>query len=351
MANRVPLEIVSMMPAMRSHLAKESKKTKSAADLLDKWDDVDDDDAVVFDRSGVKESDWITVELMLPLLEKANEISQALEGSNAVTNSSIVPKLAELLVTAEEQIALLSKPCLDSVDREDARGQALLFAKEFCKQLNKYTSIRECPVEPSIYWLAAYLDPRYRSFLWVPKEKREAARLQVASWLQAEINALPPLFEHEPLPADGGRKRKAGDAAEGEPAAKRGKFEGEDDNDEQMEAQETEVQRWHKLKSIAGQMPLPYLKSLEKDFPGICRVARRILCAPASSAPSERVFSAAELLISALRTSLTSENVSELMSVDRNQRFLPEYAEMLKLEAEEAKVKSSSSSSSSAGAK
>jgi len=49
LANRVPLEIVSSMPSVRKHAARKNKESKSAQDILDKWDDVSDEDPVVFD--------------------------------------------------------------------------------------------------------------------------------------------------------------------------------------------------------------------------------------------------------------------------------------------------------------
>ena len=48
------------------------------------------------------------------------------------------------------------------------------------------------------------------------------------------------------------------------------------------------------------------------EFPHIANVARKVLCIPASSAPSERVFSAAGLTITKLRARLLPENASAL---------------------------------------
>ena len=55
-----------------------------------------------------------------------------------------------------------------------------------------------------------------------------------------------------------------------------------------------------------------------ESFLTLCQIARKVLCIPATSAPSERVFSVAGLTISKLRSRLDSENASCLVILRDN---------------------------------
>jgi zinc finger BED domain-containing protein 1 (E3 SUMO-protein ligase ZBED1) len=59
--------------------------------------------------------------------------------------------------------------------------------------------------------------------------------------------------------------------------------------------------------------PLEWWKSHEVRLPLLSRLARRVLCIPATSAPSERVFSAAGLTIANRRAALNAENAAALI--------------------------------------
>lgn len=62
-----------------------------------------------------------------------------------------------------------------------------------------------------------------------------------------------------------------------------------------------------------GNEVLLWWKARADRYPNLSALARRILAIPATSAPSERLFSQAMLLISKKRVCLTDDNVSKLI--------------------------------------
>ena len=61
--------------------------------------------------------------------------------------------------------------------------------------------------------------------------------------------------------------------------------------------------------------PLGWWQDNKADFPIMSELARILLCIPATSAPSERIFSLASRVISKLRSSLDPENASQIVFV------------------------------------
>ena len=72
--------------------------------------------------------------------------------------------------------------------------------------------------------------------------------------------------------------------------------------------------------------PLICWKEYCDRFPIIAKVARRTLCIPATSAPSERAFSVAGLTISKLRSRLKPENASCLIFLKENAELIKEWS-------------------------
>jgi len=198
------------------------------------------------------------IEEILPLLDKANEISVALEASNAVTISRVLPLFAELLDLADDQIVELSKPVSHSLDHETARAQALLFAKCMRSSIDDYIAIREVPDSPGIWWLASYLDPRTRGFHWIPDKFRKAVRQKVRACIEAECADIEELLATDKNSSSSSssssvpdsNKRKADDEHADAPPSKRGKYEGAD-QEMASEDTESEFECYHKLPQMS----------------------------------------------------------------------------------------------------
>ena len=64
--------------------------------------------------------------------------------------------------------------------------------------------------------------------------------------------------------------------------------------------------------------PLDWWRVNQTRFPRLASLAGRYLCIPGTSVPSERVFSAAGLVVNRLRTRLTPEHVDMLVFLNKN---------------------------------
>ena len=71
--------------------------------------------------------------------------------------------------------------------------------------------------------------------------------------------------------------------------------------------------------------PLKWWKENESRFPHISGVARKFLSIPATSAPSERVFSAAGLTITKTRASLSPDHAAELIFLHDSWEYAEKY--------------------------
>ncbi|XP_034149433.1 zinc finger BED domain-containing protein RICESLEEPER 3-like [Esox lucius] len=64
--------------------------------------------------------------------------------------------------------------------------------------------------------------------------------------------------------------------------------------------------------------PLDWWKVYDKKFPKVSQLARRYLCIPATSSPSERIFSTGGNIVACHRAALKPETVDKLVFLARN---------------------------------
>ncbi|XP_034540402.1 zinc finger BED domain-containing protein 1-like [Notolabrus celidotus] len=80
-----------------------------------------------------------------------------------------------------------------------------------------------------------------------------------------------------------------------------------------LEKLDTEMRLYLSLPAIDAEAdPLSWWKTHVEEFPMLSKVARKYLCIPATSVPSERVFSASGHILSPQRSRLSTENVNML---------------------------------------
>ena len=85
--------------------------------------------------------------------------------------------------------------------------------------------------------------------------------------------------------------------------------------------------------------PLSWWKAVDKagKFPVLCRLAERFLCIPATSAPSERIWSRGGGVLTAKRNRLGSAVASSTMFLKENKHAMKAYFEFIKKRAKELK--------------
>ncbi len=83
-----------------------------------------------------------------------------------------------------------------------------------------------------------------------------------------------------------------------------------------------ELESYQKVPTIPiCDSPLNWWKVHEQSYPLLAYVAKALLCIPATSVPSERVFSTAGDVVNAQRATLTPENVDMLVFLKKTLTF------------------------------
>ncbi len=180
--------------------------------------------------------------------------------------------------------------------------------------------------------IASALDPRHKHLRFFSSREKEATKEKLLE-LCANMAATAGNDEDEPVAA--GEEGASGAAAENEdtavPAAQAGVQRSQDSamtlllgddysSPEQGDDPEAEVDTYMRdnLPSLDTD-PLEWWKIQKTRFPRLAILARRYLCIPGTSVPSERIFSTAGLTVNRLRTRLTPEHVNMLLFLNKNQ--------------------------------
>lgn len=166
-----------------------------------------------------------------------------------------------------------------------------------------------------VHWLATYLDPGYKHFGFIKNDiVRKSMLEKTRSLLVAKIADI-----QLPVP-DAGIVTDASQR-EGCSAAKKRKLDifdaariGVPQIVENM-SEIAELDHYETAPVPESKNPLEFWKRHQNDLPRLAKVAAQVLVISASSAPSERCFSAAGRIIEERRTSLKPETVDDLVRV------------------------------------
>ncbi|XP_074551526.1 E3 SUMO-protein ligase ZBED1-like [Halichoeres trimaculatus] len=248
--------------------------------------------------------DLEVLEAVQKVLKPLQEFTDALSGEEYVTLSYVKPVLHlfnESLLACEEGDSELCKSIKTSI----------------LEYLNsKYSD----PATTDLLEMASFVDPRFRA-TYIPSEKVDALKhravLDVEMLLADQSSCQPPYLLTVPEPADG----------EGAVAPKAKKTlasffkqrTATTTASTLREAIENELSSYLQSASVESDTdPLKWWKDHEVVFPALSHLAKKYLLVPATSSPSERVFSCSGNIVTCHRASLKPDMVDRLVFLAQN---------------------------------
>lgn len=248
---------------------------------------------------------WILMEQLLKILEPFAEATELRGAENRVTISLRNPYVRGL----EMHVDQMAREYINS----DAIGA-------FCEKVGQQMRLR-CPPDPvegDLTWKATVLDPRYKL---IGLSSVESIKLRSA--LEVEVVALSgcshvitcstPDTTH-PSPSPSSTLNKLVQLAF--PSNEPNHTQSSDINNTVRE----ELTEYFKEKHVAAdQDPLEWWSVNRKKYPNFQKLISKYMSVPATSTPSERIFSTGGNTANKLRSSLTGKHVEALVFLKHNE--------------------------------
>ncbi|XP_063075476.1 E3 SUMO-protein ligase ZBED1-like [Engraulis encrasicolus] len=233
------------------------------------------------------------------------EFTDALSGEDYVSVSYLKPVL-HLLRTAT-----LAEDDEDTDLTKEIKTKALHYIEE------KYSD----PVTQGLLDITSFLDPRFKT-TYISEENvqfmKDRVKMEMELVAQKEqrasvtTNPMPVRAEEEPPSTSAKRKRSLGSffKTNAVPASSTAQLE---------DTIKAELDNYLITPTIDGeQNPLDWWRLHNVNFPWLSKLARKYLCIPATSAPSERLFSASGNIVTCQRASLKPAKVDMLVFLAKN---------------------------------
>ena len=283
------LNMIERVLEQESALAKVLSADKKTRPLVPTWQDIE------------------VLEVVKKTLKSLQDFTDALSGEEYVTLSYIRPVLhlfnTSLLAPEEGDTELCKSIKFCIVDYLN----------------NKYAD----PSTSELLDIASLLDPRFKAS-YISGEKIDALKHRVITEAESLPNDQASCLSDPavPPPADQGEA-----AVAVPPTAKKKKslasfFEhGTPTSTTQTQTGAVENELSSYLLSLCVESnadPLKWWKNHEINFPTLSRLAKRYLCVPATSSPSERVFSCSGNIVTCHRASLKPDSVDRLVFLAQN---------------------------------
>ena len=158
--------------------------------------------------------------------------------------------------------------------------------------------------------MATALDPRYKTLRCLSPEEKE----QTWTVIEEKLFVAAASDTHDEQPSVSHIEDDSDTVCE--PSHKRIRLmDSDSDTDEAAESTAEEFARFKAEKKLSdGENPLMWWKTNEHRFPRLSQLAKNVLCVPATSVPSEKLFSSAGYIVNKRRASLDPQTVNMLVS-------------------------------------
>lgn len=277
----------------------------------------------------LSEHQWTLADQLVKILEEFEVATTVLSGQKYVTLSLALPVVTHLKTVADE------------MSQSANAGAPRQFATALAQELDGKFSLSDIDTDSAAV-MAAALDPRFRGLQFLSEEQRVAVHQRVVQ--QAEENRqasqnskLQPACAASGSHSGNTGKEKTSDWLTAPPPPKRIKKEasgisrllrgaseiggddGVSDESRYRFKLEKEVTLYFTEDEIdVEDDPLQWWRVHSSRFPSIAGLSRRYLAIPGTSVPSEVIFSAAGLLVSKLRSSLSPSNIDAAIFLGKN---------------------------------
>lgn len=250
----------------------------------------------------LRDDEWYLAQELTKILEPLAQATELWCGEKYVSISITYPVLSGLikkLVRSADDLPALS------TFKDSVRGD-----------LNRRFGFNSPGLDKKVPVLASALDPRFKSLSFLSQDGVKEATYK-------EIERLAKKYENiEPVE---GPPQPAADQVQPTMSVLENllgpSYQPEEVHQEGENAVHQEILRYRELRQQAPSAdPLMWWKLQQNEFPRLATLARIILAVPATSAPSERLFSAAGELLSKKRLRLEPEFADKLLFLHENKK-------------------------------
>lgn len=281
-------------------------------EIIDEITDLIDDDELKF--SSV---DFLVLREAIDVLEPFADITRRIQAESAVSVSLVVPSIVHLidhLHVMRSHVVWLKSVCLQLEASINKRFAGII------KRLSQQHVETTDPFSDPIYFLSAVLDPEFK-FLWLTQMNYQP--IVESPMKQSLVQMI--LSECELLSCAStsieDRNQHTRKPAEAVILQKRKLFEYEDIVPTSMNTTNNPLQE---INAYINDPMRSRFSSYWRNarLPALQQIVRRIFSVQASSAPIERVFSQAGLIMSARRTSMLDDVFRSLVFLRANQSLI-----------------------------